>query len=163
LGLIVRLHRPYHDQHSEACHIKRRELQWFSVCLPKVQYIACPPPLLPPPIPKNQPHQTTCIPCRSGTRCSAVYVEGGGSPKNWFNTPRTLSTARLPRCGAGEGGGYHARGGVVRGDVIGQVVPSERLDVLRRPQDGSSQGAVLEGRGMQVIEDNLLRHSFHLG
>eukprot|EP00983_Pelagomonas_calceolata_P111182 1159757-Pelagomonas_calceolata.AAC.3 len=41
------------------------------------------------------------------------------------------------------------------GAIIPQVVTSERLDVFYWAQDGAPQWAVLEGGGMQMVEDQL--------
>ena len=50
----------------------------------------------------------------------------------------------------------HAVSSVVGLDVVGQVVPGDGLDVLLGAEDGAAEGLVLEGSGVEVVEDNLL-------
>lgn len=50
----------------------------------------------------------------------------------------------------------HSVGGVVLGDELSQLGVGDGLDVLSGAQDGSAQGLVHEGGGVQVVEDNLL-------
>jgi len=50
----------------------------------------------------------------------------------------------------------HAVGSVVALDVVDQLGAGDVADVLARAQDGAAQGLVLEGSGVQVVEDNLL-------
>ena len=47
-------------------------------------------------------------------------------------------------------------------DVLPQVVLGEVADVVLRAQDGAPQGAVLEGRRVQVVKDDLLGHALNL-
>lgn len=46
--------------------------------------------------------------------------------------------------------------------VLGQLIAREGLNVLCGPKNCAAQRAVLEGCGMQVIEDNLLRDALNL-
>ena len=57
---------------------------------------------------------------------------------------------------------HHAGRRVVGGDVVCKVPPGQLPDVLCRPQDGVTQGGVLERRGMQVVEYYLLWYTLHL-
>mmetsp|Transcript_184 Transcript_184/g.478 ORF Transcript_184/g.478 Transcript_184/m.478 type:complete len:353 (+) Transcript_184:209-1267(+) len=57
---------------------------------------------------------------------------------------------------------HHALRGVVGGDVLRQVLLANRADVLRRAQDAAAQRAVLEGGGVQVVEEHLLGDTLHL-
>jgi hypothetical protein len=51
---------------------------------------------------------------------------------------------------------HHAVGGIVGLDVALEVGALDALDVLLGAKDGASEGLALEGRGVQVVEDNLL-------
>jgi hypothetical protein len=51
---------------------------------------------------------------------------------------------------------YHAVGGVVGLDVVGELGPGNVTDVLAGAEDGAAEGLVLEGGGVQVVEDDLL-------
>lgn len=57
---------------------------------------------------------------------------------------------------------YHAVSSVVGLDVVLKVVALNGLDVLLRTQDGAAERLVLEGGGVQVVEDNLLHLLVHL-
>ena len=57
---------------------------------------------------------------------------------------------------------HHAGRSVMMADVLPQVVLGEVADVVLGAQDGAPQGAVLEGRRVQVVEDDLLRHALDL-
>ena len=57
----------------------------------------------------------------------------------------------------------HAGCGVVRGDVLLEVIARELPYVGGGAKDGASKGAVLERGRVQVVEDHLLRHFLHLG
>ena len=57
---------------------------------------------------------------------------------------------------------HHAGSPVMRLDVLLQLIPVDALDVGDRPQDGTSQWAVLEGRCMQMIKDQLAVLLVHL-
>lgn len=56
----------------------------------------------------------------------------------------------------------HAVGGIVVLDVVGELSSGDVADVLLGAEDGAAEGLVLEGGGVQVIEDNLLNLLFHL-
>lgn len=51
----------------------------------------------------------------------------------------------------------HAVGGVVGLDVVGELGAGDVPDVLLGAEDGAAQGLVLEGGGVQVVEDNLVQ------
>lgn len=55
--------------------------------------------------------------------------------------------------GSGEN---HAVGGVVVLDVVDELGAGNVTDVLAGAEDGAAKGLVLEGSGVQVVEDNLL-------
>lgn len=55
----------------------------------------------------------------------------------------------------------HAVGGVVVLDVAGELSSADIADVLLGTEDGAAQRLVLEGGGVQVVEDNLLDLLFH--
>ena len=57
---------------------------------------------------------------------------------------------------------HHARGGVVRGNVVRQVLPGELLDVGCRAQDRPAQRAVLECSAVQMVKHHLIWHALHL-
>ena len=50
----------------------------------------------------------------------------------------------------------------MRLDVLLQLIPVDALDIRHRPQDGAPQWAILEGRCMQMIEDQLAVLLVHL-
>lgn len=51
---------------------------------------------------------------------------------------------------------HHAVGGIIGLNVGGQVIARDAQNVLLRAEDGAAKRLVLEGRGMQVVEDDLL-------
>mmetsp|Transcript_1750 Transcript_1750/g.4298 ORF Transcript_1750/g.4298 Transcript_1750/m.4298 type:complete len:308 (-) Transcript_1750:19-942(-) len=53
-------------------------------------------------------------------------------------------------------GNHHARGCVLGGDVVHEVVPGEGADVLFGAQDGASQRCALERGGVQMVKHELL-------
>ena len=57
---------------------------------------------------------------------------------------------------------HHARRGVVCGNVVGQVLACDGTHVFGGAQDGAAQRRVLEGGGVQVVKDDLLRDALHL-
>mmetsp|Transcript_26376 Transcript_26376/g.42278 ORF Transcript_26376/g.42278 Transcript_26376/m.42278 type:complete len:219 (-) Transcript_26376:254-910(-) len=60
---------------------------------------------------------------------------------------------------------HHAVSGVVRFDVLRQVVARDAFNVISRSQDGAPQTRVLERSGVQVVEQHLfdlLLHLLHL-
>lgn len=50
----------------------------------------------------------------------------------------------------------HAVRGVVGLDVVGELGSSDVANILAGAKNGATQGLVLEGSGMQMVEDNLL-------
>jgi len=50
----------------------------------------------------------------------------------------------------------HAVSGVVVLDVVGELGAADVADVLAGAEDGAAKGLVLEGSGVEVVEDNLL-------
>lgn len=50
----------------------------------------------------------------------------------------------------------HAVGGVVVLDVVGELGPGDVADVLAGAEDGAAERLVLEGGGVEVVEDDLL-------
>ena len=51
----------------------------------------------------------------------------------------------------------HAVRCVVRLDVVGQLVAGDGLDVLFRAEDGAAEGLVLEGGGVEMVEDDFFQ------
>lgn len=58
---------------------------------------------------------------------------------------------------------HHARRGVVRGNVVLQLLPREAAHVLRRPEDGATQPALLEADFVEVVQDHLPFRAARLG
>lgn len=57
---------------------------------------------------------------------------------------------------ATSGSENHAVGSVVVLDVVGELSAGDLLDVLAGTEDGAAKGLLLEGGGVQVVEDDLL-------
>jgi hypothetical protein len=57
---------------------------------------------------------------------------------------------------------HHPVGGVVRLDVLGEVIPLDGQDVLLGSENGTAERLLLECDGVEVVKDNLLGLLVHL-
>lgn len=97
-----------------------------------------------------------------GVLVGVLSGRSGGTEGNGGGGGREIGEVLLGELDEGvvvDGSGsnkHHSVGGVVLGDELSQLSVGDGLDVLSGTQNGSAQGLVHEGGGVQVVKDNLL-------